>query len=161
MYFGLKCCQYCLIRSVPLTVIKSSSSCSLSFWSRNLFRVEVPVQDSHRCMMHLLLSGLCMPSPSPLPRLSTQHFDGRYKRKESSHLWASQNTPFGWQGTFRCFSLKAVYNNCKLQRLLQVAKFLIMSPLLTLTKSFFSGTYSLNLSSSETFVTRWRVFQWW
>ena len=28
--------------------------------------------------------------------------------------------------TFRCFSLKAVYNFCKLQRLLQVAKFLIM-----------------------------------
>ena len=28
--------------------------------------------------------------------------------------------------TFGCFSLKAVYNSCKLQRLLQVAKFLIM-----------------------------------
>ena len=28
--------------------------------------------------------------------------------------------------TFGCFSLKAVYNFCKLQRLLQVAKFLIM-----------------------------------
>ena len=27
---------------------------------------------------------------------------------------------------FGCFSLKAVYNSCKLQRLLQVAKFLIM-----------------------------------
>ena len=28
--------------------------------------------------------------------------------------------------TFWCFSLKAVYNSCKLQRLLQVAKFLFM-----------------------------------
>ena len=28
--------------------------------------------------------------------------------------------------TFGCFSLKAVYNSCKLQRLLQIAKFLIM-----------------------------------
>ena len=28
--------------------------------------------------------------------------------------------------TFRCFSLKAVYNSCKLQRLLQVVKFLFM-----------------------------------
>ena len=28
--------------------------------------------------------------------------------------------------TFGCFSLKAVYNSCKLQRLLQVAKFLVM-----------------------------------
>ena len=28
--------------------------------------------------------------------------------------------------TFGCFSLKAVYNSCKLQRLLQVAKFLFM-----------------------------------
>ena len=28
--------------------------------------------------------------------------------------------------TFACFSLKVVYNSCKLQRLLQVAKFLFM-----------------------------------
>ena len=34
--------------------------------------------------------------------------------------------------TFGCFSLKAVYNSCKLQRLLQVAKFLFMYSFTTL-----------------------------
>ena len=53
-----------------------------------------------------------------------------------SRFWASQNTPFGSQGTelsepniyIWCFSLKAVYNSCKLKRLLRVAKFLFMYP---------------------------------
>ena len=36
----------------------SSSSCSLSSWSRNSFRVAVPEQDSYQCMMRLLLSML-------------------------------------------------------------------------------------------------------
>ena len=31
----------------------------------------------------LIWSGLCMSSPSPLHRLATQHFDERYKRKQS------------------------------------------------------------------------------
>ena len=51
-----------------------------------------------------------------------------------SHFWASQNTPFGSQGTelwepkfiSGCFSLKAVHNSCKFERLLQDAKFLFM-----------------------------------
>ena len=51
-----------------------------------------------------------------------------------SHVWASQNTSFRSQGTelrepniyIWISFLKAVYNSCKLQRLLQVAKFLIM-----------------------------------
>ena len=38
----------------------SSSSCSLSSWSINSFRVAVPGQDSYRWMMHLLLSVLQM-----------------------------------------------------------------------------------------------------
>ena len=52
--------------------------------------------------------------------------------KRVSHFWASQNTPFRSQGTklwepnIGCFSLKTVYNSCKLERILQVAKFLIM-----------------------------------
>ena len=51
-----------------------------------------------------------------------------------SHVWASQNTSFRSQGTelrepnnyIWISFLKAVYNSCKLQRLLQVAKFLVM-----------------------------------
>ena len=35
--------------------------------------------------------------------------------------------------TFECFSLNAVYNSCKLQRLLHVAKFCLCTPLLILT----------------------------
>ena len=50
------------------------------------------------------------------------------------HFWASQNTPFGSQGTelwepniYICVPcLKAVYNSCKLQWLLQAAKFFFM-----------------------------------
>ena len=51
-----------------------------------------------------------------------------------SHFWVSQNTPFGSEGTklwgpiftIEYLSLKSVYNSCKLKRILQVAKFLIM-----------------------------------
>ena len=58
-----------------------------------------------------------------------------------NHFWVSQSTLFGSQGTelwqsniyIGCFPLKAVYNSCKLQRLLKVVKFLFMQSLLTLT----------------------------
>ena len=33
---------------------------------------------------NLIWSGLCMSSPSPLHLLATQHFDERYKRKQSA-----------------------------------------------------------------------------
>ena len=75
-----------------------------------------------------------MSSSSPLHRRATQHFDERYKHKQSKSflsqpehtIWVSrqnfENTVF----TFGCFSLKAVYNSSKLQRPLQVAKSLFM-----------------------------------
>ena len=59
-----------------------------------------------------------MSSPSLLHRLATQHFDKHYKRRVSIDIW--------------CFSLKAVYNSCKLQRLLQAAKFVFMYSFTTL-----------------------------
>ena len=76
-----------------------------------------------------------MSSPSPLHRLATQHFDERYKRKQSeSFLSQPEHTILGLKAqnfenpifTFGYFPLKAVCNYCKLQRLSQVAKFLIM-----------------------------------
>ena len=82
-----------------------------------------------------------MSSPSPLHRLATQNFDERPTNADRvSHFWASQNTPLGSQAqsfenpifTFGCFSLKAVYNPCKLQRILIVAKFLFMYSFTTL-----------------------------
>ena len=55
--------------------------------------------------------------------------------------------------TFGCFSLKAVYNSCKLQRLLQVAKFLFMcsfthTNIVFLFRHPFFSPYLLNLLSS-------------
>ena len=45
------------------------------------------------------------------------------------------------------FSLKAVYNSCTLQELLQVTRVFLFAALFTLTQSFFPGTYLLKLSS--------------
>ena len=41
--------------------------------------------------------------------------------------------------TFVCFSLKAVYNSCKLQRLLQVAKFLFIYSFIHTNNLFFQA----------------------
>ena len=87
-----------------------------------------------------------MSSPSPLHRLATQQFDERYKSKQSEsflsqpehNIWVSWYgifTLFYWKNpifTFGCFSLKAVYNSCKLQKLLQFEKFLFMYSFTTL-----------------------------
>ena len=62
-----------------------------------------------------------------------------------SHFWASQNTPLGSQGTelwetniyIWCFYLKAIYNSCKLQRLLQVPKFFLLQCVLPYTNIVF------------------------
>ena len=76
-----------------------------------------------------------MLSPSPLHRLATQHFHEHYKHKQSEQflsqpehtIWVSRHGNFESPiFTFGCFSLKALYNCCKLQRLLQVAKPLFM-----------------------------------
>ena len=68
-----------------------------------------------------------MSSPSPLHQLATQNFDEHYKQKQSESFVSQPSQSFENPiFTFGCFSLKAVYNSCKLQRLLQVAKFLFM-----------------------------------
>ena len=90
---GCKDCQYCSIRSVPLTVIKFLiifmsfeflitkfvQSCS----ARTGF---TPMHDAFvcsHCCKRSSRSGLCMSSLSPLHRLATQHFDECYKCKQS------------------------------------------------------------------------------
>ena len=77
-----------------------------------------------------------MSNPSPLHRLAAQYFDERNKRKQSEPslsqpehiIWTSRHRTLRTQYLhFGYFSLKAVYNSGKLQRLWQVAKFLIMN----------------------------------
>ena len=81
-----------------------------------------------------------MSSPNLLHRLATQHFDERYKRRQSdSFLSQPEHISQGLDAqnfenqifTFGCFSLKAVNSSCKLQ------SFCLCTPLLTLTESFF------------------------
>ena len=83
----------------------------------------------------LIWSGFCISSPSSLHRLAKQHFDERYKCKtlwvifeptRAHHLDLKAlnfDNPIFILG---CFSLKVVYNSCKLQRHSQVAKFLFI-----------------------------------
>ena len=49
----------------------------------------------------LTRSGLCMSNLCPLHQLAGQHFDERYKRKQSEPFlsWPFLNTPFGSLGT--------------------------------------------------------------
>ena len=163
---GCKDCQYCSIRSVPLTVIKFLiifmsfeflitkfvQSCS----ARTGF---TPMHDAFvcsHCCKRSSRSGLCMSSLSPLHRLATQHFDECYKRKQSESFFEPARTHhLGLKAQkfensiykFGCVSLKVLYNSCKLQRILQVAKFLFMYSFIHINILFFSGTYLLKLSS--------------
>ena len=73
-----------------------------------------------------------MSSPSPLHRLATQHFDKRYKRKQSESFLSQPELTI-WASRYRkpisyiwVFFLKVVYNSCKLQSVLLV----IISPFL-------------------------------
>ena len=81
----------------------------------------------------LIGPGLCISSPSPLHRLATQHFN-EGKQSESflsqprtHHLGLKAQNFESTIFAIGCFSLKAVYNSYRLQRLLQVAKFLYMN----------------------------------
>ena len=121
----------------------SSSSCLLSFWSSNSFLVAVPGQDSHRCMMHLLLSVLqtislirsfYVKSPSTASTsnttfwwpLQTQTEWVIFEPARTHHLDLKAQNFENPIFTFGCFSLKAIYNSCKSQRLLPATKFLTM-----------------------------------
>ena len=87
-----------------------------------------------QCCKQSSWTGPCMSSPSPLYRLATQHFDERYNRKEwvifetarTHHLGLKTQNFEKPKFISGCFSLKAVYNSCKLQSLLHVAKFWVM-----------------------------------
>ena len=162
MFFvnGCKDCQYCSIHSVPVTVIKFLiififvkllvmkffQSCSartgftlmhdafVAFSVANdplhqVFVCHVPVHcinQQHNILM----------STTNVNRVS--HFSGPAR---THHLGLKAQNFENPIFTFGCFSLKAVYSSGKLQRLLQVTKFLILYSFLTLKQSFFSGTY--------------------
>ena len=78
----------------------------------------------------LIWSGLCISSPSPLHRLAKQHFDERYKRKQSESflsqpeqtIWVSRHRTLRTQylhlGVFlwKQYKILASYKDfCKLQ----------------------------------------------
>ena len=113
----------------------SSSSCSLISWSRNSVRVAVSGQDSHRCMMHLglsllqtifLIRSLYVKSQSIASTtnkrfwwaLQTQTEWVIFEPTRTHHLSLKAQNLENPIFTFGCFSLKAVYNSYKLQRLL-------------------------------------------
>ena len=120
----------------------SLSSCSLSSWSRNYFRVAVAGQDSRRCTMHLLLSVL---QTIFLFKSLYVKYQSIASTSNATSWWALQMQTewvifepakthhLGLKAqnfekpifTFGCVYLKAVYNSWKLQRLLQVATFWI------------------------------------
>ena len=105
----------------------SSSSCSLSSWSKKSWCICC--SQGYKWSSW---SDFCMSSPSPLHRLATQHYDERYKHKQSESflsqlehtIWVSRHRTLRIQYLhFECSSLKAVHNSCTLGR---VAKFLFM-----------------------------------
>ena len=115
--------------------------------------------DSHRCIMHLLLSGLLTIFVIRSLYVKSQSIASTSNTKfwlalhTVSYFWASQPARTHHLGlkvqnfenpilTFRSFSLKVVYSSCKLQ------SFCLCTPLITLTQSFFRSTYLLKLSSS-------------
>ena len=115
----------------------------MSSWLRNSFRVAVPGQNSYRYMAHLLLSVLqtiflirsfYVKSQSIASTcsktfwwaLQTQTEWVTFEPVKIYHLGLKSQNFENPIFAFGCFSLKAVYNYCKLQRLLQVAKFLFM-----------------------------------
>ena len=75
-----------------------------------------------------------MSNPSPLHQLAAQHFDKRYKCKQSESslnqpdhtIWVSRHSFCEPNIYIWVFLFEAAHNFCKLQRLLQFAKFLFM-----------------------------------
>ena len=115
-------------------------------------------QDSHQCMMHLLLSvlqtiflirSLYVKSQSIASTSNTTFWWALQTQTEWVIFEPARTHHLGLKAqnfenpifTFGCFSLKAVYYSCKLQRLLWVAKFLIMYPFTHTNIVFLAPTY--------------------
>ena len=120
------------------------------------------------CCKRSSRSGLCMSSLSPLHRLATQHFDERYKRKQSESflsqpehtIWVSRHRTLRTQylhlGVFlwKQYIILASYKDfCKLQ------SFCLCTPLLLHCLSFQSRSY-WNCHLHKILLTD-EVFQWW
>ena len=84
-------------------------------------------------------------SPIPLHRLAEWFI---FEPARTDHLGLKEQNFGNPIFRFGCFSLKAVYNSCKLQELLQVTRVFLFAPLFTLIQSFFPGTYLLKFLSS-------------
>ena len=155
---GCKGCQYCSICSVPI--------------SNHLHVRWVPDQEilsELQCQDRIHTSAWCICCSQGCKR--SFYFKSQSIASTSSiTFWWALQTQTEWVifepaithylglkaqnfenpiFTFECFSLKAVYNSYKLQRLLPVPKFFFMYSFThTNIVFFFSGTYLLKLSSS-------------
>ena len=104
-------------------------------------------------------SGLCMSSFHPLHRQAAQHFDERFICKQTESF-LSQPEQTIWVSRHRTLRTQYLHLGVflwKQYKILASYSFCLCTPLLTLTKSFFSSIHQLKLSSSKTFFTRWSV----
>ena len=139
---GCKCCQYCSIRSVPLAVIKFLIIFMfIELLIKKLFQscsAGTGFTPMHLLLLVLqtifLIRSLYVKSQSIASTSNTIFWWALQTKTEwvifeparTHHLGLKAQNLENPIFTFGCFSLKAVYNSCKLQRLLQVAKFLFM-----------------------------------
>ena len=158
---GCKGCQYCSIHSVPLIVIifliilmfveflitKFYHSCNARTWFNPMYDAFVAL----RLVNDFLDQVFVWQVASPLHwlailwwALQTQTEWVIFEPVRTHHLGLKTRNFENPIFTFGCFSLKAIYNSSKLQRLLQASKFLFMYSF-THT-SFSSGTYLPKLS---------------
>ena len=133
-----------------VNIARSVVSHFVEFLIKKFFQSCSARQDSHQCTTDLLLSvlqranwsGVCISSLSLLHQLTTQHFDERYKHKQSKSflsqpeytIWVSRHRTLRTQYLYldvflwKQYIILASYKDfCKLQ------SFCLCTPLLTLT----------------------------
>ena len=131
-------------------------------------------QNSHRCVMHLLLSVLrtiflirfsyvksiaSTDNPKFWWALQMQTKWVISEPARPHHLCLKAQNSESPIFTFGCFSLKAVYNSCKLQKILQVPKLLIIYSF-THTNIVFLFRHYGNYHLHKHLLPD-KVFQWW
>ena len=100
-----------------------------------------------------------MSSFCPLHRQAAQHFDEHFIGKQSESF-LSQPEQTIWVSRHRTLRTQYLHFSVflwKQYKILASYSFCLCTPLLTLTKSFFSSIHQLKLLSSKTFITRWSV----
>ena len=170
---GCKRCQYCSICSVPLTVIKFVIIFMfVDFLNKKLFQsysTRTGFTSMHDAFVALRFVNNFLnqvfASTSNIPfwwALQTKTEWAIFEPARTHHLGLKAQSFQKPIFKLGCFSLKALYNSCKIQRLFQVAKFLFM----------YSFTHTNIVLLFRHLPTYWdfhlhkrllpnEVFQWW